>query len=309
MKQLLSSNNLIIIVAMVFIAIAITLVFLAMREAIEDSRIIKERLDGRWKPEGQDSILKHNQAFDTFANHLTLPDEKEISKIRAQLARAGFYGTSSVKYYYAIRIITLILPQLAFLLAWVFLLPNIDQTLAIVLSCGLILTGLLLPQIIVRILVGRRTTKIRRGFPDMIDLTVASIEAGLGMDAALLRVADEIGTRNPPLKINLDLLNMELRAGRERHVGMMNFAERINLDEAKSLAVMLRQAEQMGASVGKSLRTFSEEMRNKRMMRAEEKAMALPAKLTVPLILFIFPSIMAMLLIPAGIRLAEGLAL
>lgn len=302
-----SSNNLMLVVAVVFVAIAIILIFLAIKDALADSRLIKARLEGRWKTEGDNSILKHNQAFDSFANHLTLPDDEQISKIRAQLARAGFYGTSSVKYFYAIRILSLVVPLIIFTLSWTFVFSDMEPKMTIGISCGLILAGFMLPQIILRMLEKRRTMKIRRGFPDMLDLTVASIEAGLGMDAALLRVAEEIGSRNPPLKINLDILNMELRAGRERHAGMLNFAKRVNLEEAKALAVMLRQAEQMGASLGKSLRTFAEEMRNKRMMKAEEKAMALPAKLTVPLIIFIFPSIMAMLLIPAGIRLVEGL--
>lgn len=87
----------------------------------------------------------------------------------------------------------------------------------------------------------------------------------------------------------------------------MNFAERVDLPEAKAMAVMLRQSEEMGSSLGTALRTFSEEMRHKRMMTAEEKAMALPAKLTVPLILFIFPAILVMLLLPAGVRVTEGL--
>ena len=102
-------------------------------------------------------------------------------------------------------------------------------------------------------------------------------------------------------------MNLELRAGRERHQAMMNFAERIGLEEAKALSVMLRQAEEMGSSIGVALRTFSDDMRTKRMLLAEEKAMALSAKLTVPLIVFIFPTLMIMLLLPAGIRLAETL--
>ena len=87
----------------------------------------------------------------------------------------------------------------------------------------------------------------------------------------------------------------------------VNFAERIDLDEAKALAIMLKQAEDMGSSIGAALRTFSEDMRAKRMLKAEEKAMALSAKLTVPLILFIFPTIMVLLLVPAAIRLMESL--
>jgi tight adherence protein C len=93
-------------------------------------------------------------------------------------------------------------------------------------------------------------------------------------------------------------------AGRERHIAFKNFGDRLGLDEAKALNIMLKQSEEMGSSLGASLRTFSDEMRNKRMMRAEEKAMALPAKLTIPLILFIFPTIMTMLFLPAAARLS-----
>jgi len=308
MFDLSSTNGLILLVALAFVAIATTLIFVAISEAMHDGKLIKQRLEGNWKSDGTGTILKQNHALENFADHLTLPDEEEISKIRATLSRAGFYGTSSVKYYYAIRILFLVLPQLTFMLSWIFFMPQIEQNRAIIISTALILGGLLIPPYFVRWLEGQRTQQIRNGFPDMMDLKVACIESGLGMNAALLRVAEEIGSRYPVLKINLDLLNLELRAGRARHEAMQNFAKRVNLDEAKALAIMLRQAEEMGSSLGKSLRTFSEDMRNKRTMRAEEKALALPAKMTVPLIVFIFPSIIAMLIIPAGIRMMEGLS-
>ena len=141
----------------------------------------------------------------------------------------------------------------------------------------------------------------------MMDLLVACLEAGLGIDAALSRVSQEIGGRYPVLKLNLEIMNLEIRTGRLRNDAMVNFANRIDLDEAKALAVMLKQAEDMGSSVGAALRVFSEDMKNKRMLLAEEKAMALSAKLTVPLILFIFPTIMVLLMVPAGIRILDGL--
>ena len=169
------------------------------------------------------------------------------------------------------------------------------------------MAGTLGPDRVVRMRQKRRTLQCREGFPDMMDLLVASIEAGLGMDAALVRVAQEIGGRYPALKVNLDLMNLELRAGRARVEAMATFAERTDMEEARALGVMLKQAEEMGSSLGRALRTFSEDMRMRRMMKAEEKAMALSAKLTVPLMIFIFPTIMIMLLLPAAIRLMEGM--
>jgi len=231
MFGLSSTNQLIIIVALLFTAIAITLIFVAMKDALEDSRKIKARLKGNWKEESTGTILKKNEAFQNFANHLSMPDETEISKIRARLSKAGYYGKSAVKTYYAIRILCLVIPQLIFMLNWAIFMPQLEQNLAISISCGLIVTGLMGPPLFIRYKMSRRTRQVRNGFPDMMDLMVACIEAGLGMNAALLRVAEEIGNRYPVLKINLDLLNMELRAGRERHVGMLNFAKRVNMEE------------------------------------------------------------------------------
>jgi len=308
MPENASPNYYILMAALAFMLIAMVLVFIAVRDALNDNRRIKKRLDGNWKSGETGTILRKNKTLETFANHLTLPGEEEISKIRAHLARAGYYGSSSVKTYYAIRIISLIVPQIIFMLNWAIFFPGMDQGRAVMISSMLILAGLLIPPFYIRHRVSKRKLQIKNGFPDMMDLTVACVEAGLGINAALIRVADELGSRYPALKINLELLNLELRAGRDRHSGMMNFAKRVDLEEARALAVMMRQSEEMGTSLGKSLRTFSDEMRNKRTMRAEEKAMALPAKMTVPLIIFIFPAIMAMLLIPAGIRLMEGFA-
>jgi len=304
-----SANSMILVISLVFTAIAFVLILMATREALADQKLIRRRLEHNWKEVETGTILRHNSALESFANHLTLPGDEEISKIRAQLARAGFYGSASVKTFYAIRLLAIVMPQLIFMLGMAYFTPELSPMQAGMISMSLILSGAFLPGLFVRWRESARTQKNRNGFPDMMDLLVACIEAGLGMNAALLRVSDEIGHRYPSLKINLDLLNMELRAGRERHIGMMNFANRVNLEEARALAVMIRQSEEMGSSLGSSLRTFSDEMRNKRQMRAEEKAMALPAKMTVPLILFIFPAIMAILLTPAGIRLSEGLAL
>jgi len=305
----LTANGLILVISLVFTAVAFVLILMATREALADQKLIRSRLEHAWKDQDTGTILKNNKALENFANHLTLPGDEEISKIRAQLARAGFYGSSSVKTYYAIRLLAIVVPQLIFMLGVAYFAPDLSPTQTGMISIGLILTGVFVPVLFVKWKESARTQHNRNGFPDMMDLLVACIEAGLGMNAALLRVADEIGHRYPALKINLDLLNMELRAGRERHVGMTNFADRVNLEEARALAVMIRQSEEMGSSLGASLRTFSDEMRNKRQMRAEEKAMALPAKMTVPLILFIFPAIMAILLTPAAIRLSEGMAL
>ena len=298
-------TGVIVLFSLAFLALAIVLIFIAMRSSLEESRKIKARLAGE-VPKKDDSIFKKSKALENLGNYISLPDENEITKTRFELMQAGYFSASAVKTYFASRLISLFLPQFFLLAFWGKLSTQFGLNIAIVIACSVTLLGFMAPQYFIRWRRGKRTDQVRKGFPDMMDLLVACIEAGLSLNAGLLRVSDEIGERYPALKVNLDLLNMELRAGRDRHEGMQQFANRVGLDEAKALSVMLKQAEEMGASMGEALRTFSEEMRHKRLMKAEEKAMALSAKLTVPLIVFIFPAIMAMLLLPAGVRLARG---
>ena len=302
------TNALTIVVALAFLAISVGLIFIASRNAFDHNRQITRRLASGGGSDIEDiGIKRKNGLLSRMGDHLTLPDAEEITRIRADLSRAGYYDETAVKSFYAIRVVCLFGPQLILMLYWGLLWANMGPTGTIVTSGALAILGLIGPNTFIRWKQKQRTLRCKEGFPDMMDLMVACIEAGLGLDAALIRVSHELGGRYPALKVNLEIMNLELRAGRERHQAMMNFADRIGLEEAKALAVMLRQAEEMGSSIGVALRTFSDDMRTKRMLLAEEKAMALSAKLTVPLIVFIFPTLMIMLLLPAGIRLAETL--
>ncbi|WP_034387163.1 type II secretion system F family protein [Hellea balneolensis] len=303
------TNSLTIIVALSFLAISIGLMFLAARNAFNHNRQLNKRLVSSNDADIENIGLKPKRKWlSRMGDHLTLPGAEEITRIRSELAKAGYYDEAAVKTFYAIRVISLFGPQLILLLCWSLVWENMGAKKIILLASTLAVSGLLGPNMFIRWKQKRRTLRCKEGFPDMTDLMVACIEAGLGLDAALMRVSNELGGRYPALKVNLEIMNLELRAGRERHKAMMNFAERIGLEEAKALAIMLRQAEEMGSSMGAALRTFSDDMRTKRMLLAEEKAMALSAKLTIPLIVFIFPTLMVMLLLPAGIRLAETLS-
>ncbi len=172
---------------------------------------------------------------------------------------------------------------------------------AVVLS----LAALCGPDLVLKHRRSSREREYSEGFPDMLDLLVASVEAGLSLDAALTRVTEELARRYPNLTIHLHFLTLELRAGRARKDAWSGFAERLGIDDARALATMLRQAEEMGTSLGDTLSVFSQDMRAKRMLRAEEKALSLSAKLTVPLILFIFPALLGALMLPAVVRLIE----
>lgn len=281
---------------------------LAVRNALQNARQLNQRLasGSGLDLSNLDGPMAKKNLLTQIGSHLTLPDAENITRLRFQLAQAGYYDINAVKNFVAVRVICLFGPQFIVMAMWSLLSAKFEVFGAVFIAMFFAVLGHVGPLVFIRWKKTLRTDICRKGFPDMMDLMVACIEAGLGLDAALIRVSHEIGGRYPPLKVNVEIMNLELRAGRLRHEAMTSFAERIDLDEAKALAVMLKQAEEMGSSMGKALRSFSEDMRMKRMLKAEEKAMALSAKLTVPLIIFIFPTIMVLLLVPAAIRLMES---
>jgi tight adherence protein C len=176
---------------------------------------------------------------------------------------------------------------------------------AMMLATAVSVTALYGPDYILKQRKAKRELEYTEGFPDLLDLLVAAVEAGLSLDAAVTRVTEELDRRYPNLTIHLRFLVLELRAGRARKDAWSAFAERVGIPDARALATMLRQAEEMGTSLGETLSVFSSDMRQKRMLRAEEKALGLSAKLTIPLILFIFPALLGALMLPAAARIMK----
>lgn len=169
------------------------------------------------------------------------------------------------------------------------------------------LIGCYLPNIFLHLKVKSRKREIFESFPDAADLMLVCIEAGLGMDAALTRVADEIKIKSLALAEELHLTNLELRAGATREKSLQNLALRTGVEEISIFAVMLTQADRFGASMGESLRVFSDDLRHKRQTRAEEVAAKVPTKLLFPLVLFIFPSMIMVIMGPAVIQIVRNL--
>jgi tight adherence protein C len=140
------------------------------------------------------------------------------------------------------------------------------------------------------------------GFPDFMDLMVVCAEAGLSMEASIDRIARELVEGYPSLAENLYIASLEIRAGKPFSEALERMGERVGLEEATMLATLLAQSAELGTSLSQSLRVYSDEMRNKRMSKAEEKAYALPAKLVIPLTLFVFPVLIVTLMLPVSIR-------
>jgi tight adherence protein C len=144
------------------------------------------------------------------------------------------------------------------------------------------------------------------GFPDFMDLMVVCAEAGLSMEAAIERIARELVEGYPSLAENLYMVSLEIRAGKTFTDAFERMGERLGIDEAMMLSTLLQQSAELGTSLSNSLRVYSDEMRGKRLSRAEEKAYSLPAKLTVPLILFVFPVLLFVLMLPVVIRFSHA---
>ena len=165
--------------------------------------------------------------------------------------------------------------------------------------------GWLLPGFILDRLALRRQQAMRDGFPDSLDLMQVCIEAGLGLDAAFAQVAEEIGAAHPLLGEQYRMLGQELRAGRCRDEALRALAIRLGLEEAKALATLLIQSEALGSSITDALRTYAEDMRQRRMLSAEEKAQQLGVKLSVPLVVFILPALITVIVSPAALKMTR----
>ena len=300
-------QNILTMLAVVLIAVSVGAGgFFVLREAgLRSQRSRRLVADGvgaeaRGRPEVLSGVIdKVRQVGDRIA----IQDPARTSALRAELMQAGFFNREAVTYYLGARVLTLATAAVATVL--VLPLTHGKGMLGILVAAAFSILALLGPEKVIKSRIKSREREYRDGFPDLLDLLVASVEAGLSLDAAVGRITDELVRRYPHLAEHLKLLTLELRAGRARKDVWMRLAERLGIDEAKSFATMLRQAEEMGTSLGDTLKVFSDEMRNKRMMRAEAKALALPAKLTVPLILFIFPCLLGVLILPAAYKISQ----
>jgi len=286
--------------------------FVLIRETAARSKR-EERLSGKTPtvtrpgeeaPKKASAVMKNVRRL---GDRMAMQDPAQLSVIRTRLMHAGYFNREAVAIYLGARAVCLGVA----ILAGVMLLPvamSGKAGMGIIAAVSVVaIAGMMGPD---KFLAGKKRKlemEYNDGFPDLLDLLVASVEAGLSLDAAVSRVGEELVRRHPNLAEQLNVLTLELRAGRGRKECWAAFAERLGTDESRQMATMLRQAEEMGTSLGETLAIFSDDMRSKRMLKAEEKAMALPAKLMVPLILFIFPCLIGVLLLPAGFRISQTL--
>lgn len=315
MLQLAATNSiarlaiLIALFAMVVIATFGMISFFSRRAAIRGG--LREMSTTKLLIHGQTDRLRasNDTAWAKLADAvekagLSLADTKS-DRLHEQLVSAGFRAPS------APRIYTLVRLTLVFLLPTAFVLlayagdssPSFFKTYVI--GALLAFLGLYLPTLYVRAMADRRREEIVNGFPDCLDLTLVCVEAGLGIEAAMDRVGREMVHSHPLVAELLSVTTLQLRAGASRENAFRRLADTAGVDEIRSFTTLLIQSDKLGTSISTTLRVYASEMRERRRMRAEEKAHRLPVLISIPLVVFMLPTMMGVLMLPAAVRVVR----
>ncbi len=279
-----------------------------MKAVSTEREQMRARERARMTGEGKTSLRTQNnqpvrQIVERFNLREALVDEGTINKLRA----AGLRSQNALNMFLVARFL---LPFLFLILAavWVFVLDNLASRpmgLRILAVVGFAYVGFYAPNIYVSNKVGKRQKSIKKAWPDALDLMLICVESGNSIEAAMRRAAEEIGTASPELAEELALTTAELSFLPDRKTALENLGNRTQLDIVRAVVQALIQADRYGTPVSQALRVLAQESRDERMNEAEKKAAALPPKLTVPMILFFLPVLVAVILGPAGIQVSD----
>ncbi len=250
-------------------------------------------------------VMAAQKLIDYTTKHYSSVDSKDMKLLRQRLTRAGIYDPRAASYFFLTRAALAV----AFAVTAFFVLPMLGMAgkssfWVFVIGGGL--AGYLAPSFYLDRRFKKKKKEHQAGFPDLMDLLVVCADAGLAMEASLDRVGRELGDAYPSLAANIHMATLEIRAGRSLTEALDHLADRLGLDEARSFATLIQQSDELGSSISDALRVYSEDMRHKRMSRAEEKAYSLPAKLSVPMMVCIFPTLFVVILLPVIVRMVTG---
>jgi tight adherence protein C len=273
---------------------------------IFNQRAVRDRLQAVITPQvKQTSLLSSFQksggsikgVIEQF-ERLLPKSQAEMSVVKQRLTRAGFRSPSTIKIFYGTKVLVPIGLCVAVLIS--------GQAQGIFVYVAALGLGFLAPDFWLGRQIKRRQAKIRRGLPDVLDLLVICIEAGLSLDQAVIRTSQELAMAHPALCDELGIVVLEQRAGRPRNEAWKNLSDRADVDSLRSLVSVLIQSEQFGTSIARTLRTHADTLRGQRIQKIEELAAKTTVKLIFPLVLFIFPSLFLVVLGPAGIIMMES---
>jgi tight adherence protein C len=231
-------------------------------------------------------------------------DDTLRGKLRFNLIRAGYFRSDAVNFYVFWRLVAVVLLPIATYAVLALMFPGVQFASVLILVAIATAIGVVGPDAFISRRQRVLSAEYRIIFPDFLDLLVVCIDAGLTLEGAVGRITGEIGDRRSRVfGINLAVMAAEMRAGRSFIEALSALAERLMIPEARSLVALLRQSTELGSDVGEALRVFGDEMRDKRLLRAEEQANKLSVKMILPLALFIMPVVLMVVLLPVVIRL------
>ncbi|HZL29813.1 MAG TPA: type II secretion system F family protein [Pseudolabrys sp.] len=247
------------------------------------------------------SVQAVSQLLEYTTKHYAVANDENMKALRRRLVQAGIYDPRGVGYFFIARTgLAVALAAFMFLFLPLFVTASSSFSWLMVIVGGI--AGYVGPSMFIDKRIKTRRIEHRGGFPDFMDLLVVCADSGLSMEASLDRVGRELGDSYPSLTANIHITNLEIRAGRSLKDALERFADRLALDEARSFATLINQSIDLGSSITDALRVYSDDMRHKRLSTAEEKAYALPAKLSVPMMVCIFPVLFVVILLPVFIR-------
>ena len=306
-------NGSVLLALLVFLA-AGTLAFSAMafmrvRGAVKRRAV---RLTGESESKGNpqrslrySSLQAVTQLLEYTTKHYAAANSENAAALRRRLIQAGIYDQRAVAFFFIARTALAVATALAlFVMLPMFVSKGGSMFWLIVMVGGI--AGYVGPSMYIDKRIGKRKQEHRAGFPDFMDLLVVCADSGLSMEASLELGGRELGDSYPSLCANIHITNLEIRAGRTLKDALERFADRLALDEARSFATLINQSIDLGSSITDALRVYSDDMRHKRLSTAEEKAYALPAKLSIPMMVCIFPVLFVVILLPIFIRIHYG---
>src|SRR6202521_5347825 len=251
------------------------------------------------------SQMAAQRLMDYATRHFSGSEKDNQRALKRRLVQAGFLDPRAAAFFFLARILT----GLGLAVAVLVLVPAMidspcNNIWFFVWAAGLV--GYFVPNFYLKRRIRARENEHRAGFPDFMDLLVVCADAGLSMEAALDRVGRELADSYRSLSANIHMATLEMRAGRTLSETLDHLADRLGLEEARSFATLLQQSEKLGSSLTEALRVYSDDMRHQRLSRAEEKAYSLPAKLSVPLTLCVFPVVIIVIMLPVYVRFKVG---
>jgi tight adherence protein C len=258
----------------------------------------------------EDTRVRLLQSFvaSHFADNRFGMDATLRGRMRRELLRAGYFRSDALNYYLFFRMaLPVIFPVAAYLIL-VVLIPAAPWYAKLLAVCIAIVLAAIGPDIYLDRRQRRLAQRYRELFPDFLDLLVVCVDAGLSLDAAIARVTGPLVKQSREFGVNLMLAGSEMRAGRRPIEALESLSDRLMIDEAQSLVLVLRQSLDLGSNIADTLRVLGEEMRDRRILRAEETANKLPVKMTIPLALCIFPVILIVISYPLAIRMLKVFA-